>query len=67
MVYRFPVIGPRLGEDRSLTSLQHQEEAMNSEQIALVQSTWEKVHAISETAAELFYGLKMRSLCKIAF
>lgn len=29
---------------------------MNSDHIALVQSTWEKVHPISETAAELFYG-----------
>ncbi len=28
---------------------------MNSEQIALVQSSWEKVLPISETAAELFY------------
>lgn len=29
---------------------------MNSEQVALVQSTWEKVQPISETAAELFYS-----------
>lgn len=29
---------------------------MNSEQIALVKESWEKVRPISETAAELFYG-----------
>ena len=32
------------------------EATMNSEQIALVQNTWEKVLPISETAAELFYN-----------
>ncbi len=29
---------------------------MNSEHIALVQSTWRKIDPISQTAAELFYG-----------
>lgn len=29
---------------------------MDSNQIALVQNTWEKVKPISETAADLFYG-----------